>query len=312
MASRTPPLQGRSQFHSHWGEFASAAALPNGSGAPLPATQFVLQAGDLAYVTGSGVYYCVSPGVAGGADAVWTLLGSPIPAVPYVEGLAASGYQALSADMPGGDAFTVSVLVCLENMDSSGDLLNYRDGVGGYRLWYDGQFRFEVVTAGGVRTVSFNPNVPNFGSFSFLFPRKWVMFTGRHTGDPGSSLTGLFANGYSVSSLFSATSGVYVPPVAGTPNILVGQGGVDPALSTRLEGVAYSTAFLTSTQIATLFDATYHAGQIVQSGGLITRGWSAKSNTPGATWAPSIGAASDLTRIGAALPAGVETYPLWL
>lgn len=72
MASRTPPLQSRSQFHSHWGSFASVGVLPNTIGEVLQADKFVLQAGDLAYVEGAGTFTCVDPGTAGGGDAVWT------------------------------------------------------------------------------------------------------------------------------------------------------------------------------------------------------------------------------------------------
>lgn len=311
MATRTPGLQNRSQYGSYWGQYASAADLPNASGNPLANPYFAqLEAGDIAFVTGGTLYVCISAGTLSGSDAVWSAAGggaSVIPTVPYVTGLAASGYEAAAADLPGSDSFTIGGFFCLETTESGGDLINYEDGVGGYRLWFDGSFfRFEIVTAGGVRSVQILVNG------GFFFPRKWIHFAVRHTGSAGSSLTEMFMNAKLVDGIFDPTSGVYVPPVGVTPKILVGQAGADPATSTRCEGVFYSTAFLSSAQIATLFDAAYHAGQIVQSGALITRGWSAKSNTPGATWAPSIGVASDLTLIGGALPSGTEDYPLWL
>jgi hypothetical protein len=75
MPTRTPKLQTRSQYNPHWGVYASEAALPNGSGAALLAADFTLEAGDVAYVTGSGLYVCASPGTVGGADAVWVAAG---------------------------------------------------------------------------------------------------------------------------------------------------------------------------------------------------------------------------------------------
>lgn len=75
MASRTPPLQTRSQFGSYWGVFAdSFTSLPNQSGNVLTAAQFVLEAGDTAYSTEDRrPCVCVDPGTAGGGDAEWRL-----------------------------------------------------------------------------------------------------------------------------------------------------------------------------------------------------------------------------------------------
>jgi hypothetical protein len=75
MPTRTPKLQTRSQYNPHWGVYANPGTLPNASGAPLLAADFTLEAGDVAYVTGSGLYVCVSPGTVGGADATWTAVG---------------------------------------------------------------------------------------------------------------------------------------------------------------------------------------------------------------------------------------------
>lgn len=74
MATRTPPLQTRSQFQRSWGNFASATALPNASGAPLSAPFFsILEVGDTAYSVADGATYtCTNVGTAGGGDAVWS------------------------------------------------------------------------------------------------------------------------------------------------------------------------------------------------------------------------------------------------
>lgn len=71
MATRTPPLQTRSQFGDNWGNFATEALLPNAAGAPLSAMLFpILEVGDFAYSQGRK-YVCTSPGTAGGGDALW-------------------------------------------------------------------------------------------------------------------------------------------------------------------------------------------------------------------------------------------------
>lgn len=74
-----PSGQVRQGYQPHWGEYASLATLPNAAGNVLSAARFTLQAGDLAYVSGLGLYVCSSPGTAGGANAVW---GPPIPFSP--------------------------------------------------------------------------------------------------------------------------------------------------------------------------------------------------------------------------------------
>jgi len=70
-----PNGQAREQFGRDWGNYASAATLPNAAGNVLPASQFTLEAGDRAYLIVSGTsgleYLCVSAGTAGGGDAVW-------------------------------------------------------------------------------------------------------------------------------------------------------------------------------------------------------------------------------------------------
>ena len=76
MATRTPGLQSRSQYGSYWGQYASAAALPNASGNPLANPYFAqLEAGDIAFVTGGTLYVCTSAGTLGGADAAWSAVG---------------------------------------------------------------------------------------------------------------------------------------------------------------------------------------------------------------------------------------------
>lgn len=78
MATRTPPLQTRSQFGAYWGAFANTTLLPNASGAPLAASLFVLEAGDVAFLSGNTLFKCDSPGTAGGGDATWSPVDAPV------------------------------------------------------------------------------------------------------------------------------------------------------------------------------------------------------------------------------------------
>lgn len=76
MATRTPPLQERSSVHAFWGVFPSATFLPNASGAPLPPSAFVLEAGDTAYSIADGtLFVCTGAGTPGGGNATWSSLG---------------------------------------------------------------------------------------------------------------------------------------------------------------------------------------------------------------------------------------------
>jgi len=66
MATKSP-----TQYHNHWGAFASTADLPNVSGSSTQDS--ALEAGDQAFVTGDTSYNCVDP--TPGA-AVWNPLGA--------------------------------------------------------------------------------------------------------------------------------------------------------------------------------------------------------------------------------------------
>jgi hypothetical protein len=73
MAAKTPTLQARSQYSRDWGNYATAADLPNASGNALANPYFTqLEVGDTAYVTGTTQQYvCTSKGTLSGADATW-------------------------------------------------------------------------------------------------------------------------------------------------------------------------------------------------------------------------------------------------
>jgi hypothetical protein len=251
--------------------------------------------------------------VVGGA-LVWgdAPAGSSIPNVPFVRGTDATGYTAAPADMPGGDSFSVVVLMRFRDISVSGDIVNYRGGSGGFRMWWDGLLRVEVMTAGGSRTRSWFPPA------DMMLGNKWFLFGlsysgGGSSGGTGSALIELKINGRVISGLFTgSTDGAYVAPTGATPTILAGQAGADEATGIDVAGVGYAASMLSTTDAANLFDAAYHAGELVQVGSILDRAWSAKSNTPGATWAGHVGAPTALTRIGGALTSGDETYPLWL
>lgn len=71
MATKSP-----TQHHNHWHTFASAAQLPNVSGASVQ--DAALEVGDLAYVTGSGTYECTNATL---GSATWTQIGGGVGAI---------------------------------------------------------------------------------------------------------------------------------------------------------------------------------------------------------------------------------------
>jgi len=76
MATAQPAGQARNAFGRDHGNFATVAAMPNGSGNVLPSATvpYTLEAGDRCYLTlstGQCEYLCISAGTSGGGDAVW-------------------------------------------------------------------------------------------------------------------------------------------------------------------------------------------------------------------------------------------------
>lgn len=71
-----PQGQARQQYQRDWGNYTSAATLPNAAGNLLSAPHFILEVGDTAFVIGGQRYCCTSAGTAGGGDAVWTIDGT--------------------------------------------------------------------------------------------------------------------------------------------------------------------------------------------------------------------------------------------
>lgn len=74
MALRSP-----TEFHNYWGSFALYANLPNVAGSPTQNGN--LEAGDTAYVPGSGIYYCITPTL---GAAVWGLPGTATNATQLI------------------------------------------------------------------------------------------------------------------------------------------------------------------------------------------------------------------------------------
>lgn len=73
MATRNPSVQTRTQYGHYWGVYAAAGVLPNTAGFVAPVNKLQpLEAGDIAYVTGAGLYQCTAPGTAGLGDATWS------------------------------------------------------------------------------------------------------------------------------------------------------------------------------------------------------------------------------------------------
>lgn len=79
MSTAQPPGQARNAWGRDHGNFASVAAMPNGSGNALPSASvpYTLEAGDRCYLAQSSTtgleYICVSAGTSGGGNAVWVV-----------------------------------------------------------------------------------------------------------------------------------------------------------------------------------------------------------------------------------------------
>ena len=80
MSTATPAIQPRNGHPRDWGNYPSAAVLPNAAGwpgAPLPGgvsptlAATPLELGDTATVEGVGPYWCSSAGAPGLLDAIW-------------------------------------------------------------------------------------------------------------------------------------------------------------------------------------------------------------------------------------------------
>jgi hypothetical protein len=169
MASRTPRLQLRSQYNPHWGEFATAADLPNTAGNPLSASALVLQPGDLAFVTGDGTYECVTAGaVSATPPAVWQKTGGG-PGGDYVdtiEGFSAGGYYEADAGVAQGGANFSAVWYgyFVDFLDGASQfLIGHSSGglPGGYALVVEGRSGTSAVIPyaaqaldGGLRTIN--------------------------------------------------------------------------------------------------------------------------------------------------------------
>lgn len=157
MASRTPPLQERSRFHSHWGTYASASALPNASGAALPVEQFSLEPGDVAYVTGDGLYTCVDAGAAGLADAVWIAVSRT--RARESEGFSVANFLATAAGAVAGSATMTYIAVWRMKHGTQGTANGFVGGNlvlfagGGFGLYYDATRLKYFVFDGGTNLI---------------------------------------------------------------------------------------------------------------------------------------------------------------
>lgn len=74
MAKTNPNAQPRNQHGRDWGNYAALVDLPNAA-SWTGADTTALEAGDTAYLTGTGRVYCSAPGTPGLLDAVWSSSG---------------------------------------------------------------------------------------------------------------------------------------------------------------------------------------------------------------------------------------------
>ena len=83
MSTVAPSVQPRNRQPRDWGNYASLADMPNGSGWLGGATASTpLEQGDTAFLIGTGRTYCMSAGTPGSLDAVWRVTGAQSIHVP--------------------------------------------------------------------------------------------------------------------------------------------------------------------------------------------------------------------------------------
>lgn len=102
MSTSNPNVQQRNQYGRDWGNYAAATDLPNaaawagGANAAAP-----LEAGDTAYVTGTGRYHCTSAGTIGALDATWAATGGTIREILIENGVTLVAGDVVRSQTPG-------------------------------------------------------------------------------------------------------------------------------------------------------------------------------------------------------------------
>lgn len=263
MALRTPPLQPRSQFGSYWGVYANGTtALPNQSANVLPASIFFLEAGDVAFVAGGGLYQCDSPGTAGGGDAVWSAVGgSAGPAL--VEGVrdftGADYLESPIGAYPGvGTGFTVAALVRPRRQNVGDEVIAHTANTfvnhTGWILGHLDTFGYYFSLGDGVGSVQF---IIGPASSVFANAGKLALIHGVYTA--GGEVRG-YANGSrtpgTVPQAFAATGG--------TMRVGVGPFNILPAEEIDILGVAYIERGLTDDEAFEHWNACAEAQELVQ------------------------------------------------
>lgn len=308
MASRTPGLQGRSQYHRDWGNFTALSLLPNASGAPLAAADFVLEAGDTAYVDVIGFCYCVSPGGAGLGDAVWRRLDERIIRATSFSTL--NYYEGLAGQLPGGTTMTVAVWVRHRTLLTVGTDVyffgTYRRFAGnGWAIGHDGLRPFVIITDGGPAIVNSGGAGPGWQGNGIAGGTTATLDWGALTDAIyhlvyGSGTLSIYLNGTLVRSLGGLTgfTASGVAPILGA--IRNNAGGPVQPFNGAIAGAAYTGAVaFTEAQVLDHVFQSFNANRLVDGGA----GFQNLYSFDGLASAPAsltdqIGAIS-LTRVGA-------------
>lgn len=261
MALRTPPLQTRSQFGRSWGNFASATALPNASGAPLGAPFFsILEVGDTAYSVADGATYtCTSVGTVGGGDAVWSS-GGGVVLVDGVRGFSGADYlQAIAGSLPGvAGGFTVALLVRPRRQDVGDETIA---GTANNFVNHTGWLFGHLATLGYYFSVGDGASNTQFilGPANTVFANagKFALLHGVYTA--GGEVRG-YVNG---SRLPGSVPQAFV--ASGNPCLIgLDPFGILPAEEIDIFGIAYIEQGLDDDECFEHWNACAEAGELVQ------------------------------------------------
>jgi hypothetical protein len=313
MASRTPRRQLRSQYNPHWGEYAAAGDLPNTAGAPLAASEFSLQAGDLAFVTGDGTYECMSAGGAAATPpAVWQKTGGVGgDSVDTINGFPAGNYYEAAAGIAtGGAAFSaIWYGYFVDFVEGAGQFL-FGHTSGGFNGGWSGAIGGRAGT-GGVNVFYANAISvgPAFAAIDEVVDQQavWHRAGVRHYAlsvESGVEIRGWIDG---VRQRFSPQAfGVFLPSPTG--RFRLGRGGFfgfEAAQNVGCAGAGYAPSLLTDTLVQNHLQACRDAGFRFVSGGIgWQHRWDVRATFAGPGPAPAVlpdleAAGGDLTLVGA-------------
>ncbi len=336
--------QNTNAFRPWWGEYVSAAQLPNVAGATFQTSNLFV--GAMAFVTGSGQYVCTD---ATRGAAVWTLLGGASAGIPTMAGAlqdlsAVNGYTGLASvyRMPAFAGFLVSCLVRVRSQGTPPEFfvpISTFTTIGGNQGY---EFSLAPDPDGGsgpggdllisfratddqatVLTVSRQFKIPQSDTVNDLggsWQGKLLLLQGVGGLNGSSPETRLFVNGIECGPPVTSGLGSGYQPSTAIFRVGARPDNSGPASGLAVlgfgmaRGVNFNTGDYTNLDLMEHFDACVRAQDFVQFPGTVSfdefHDGASLLATPQATWTSQVGAV-DLTRIGA--PANNQQIPavLW-